>query len=167
MKRILALALVATVVFTSCNKQKRVMKGLVGNWTIEQSERFVLTSGGSEDKYEDLTNCGDLVISDIEGSDDPSMKNFVFTYYGSNGDTMKVSNILYTDDKNKRMVFKNALCDTNEYCNLIWTCDKTKRNKQIWSAYGVDTTFFYPTNKYDPSNANNWLMWRITLKRND
>ena len=166
MKRFGLILLVCTVAIFSCNKQKRKMKGLVGNWTIEQSERMVITAGGSESTYEDLANCGDLVVSDIH-EDSTTVKNFTFTYYGSDGDTIKVTNKLYTDDKNKRIVFKNALCDSTVGCDLIWTVDKSKKNKQIWSAYGVDSTFFYPANNFDPNNANQWLMWRITLKRND
>lgn len=166
MKKFGILFLVAALAIFSCNKQKRTMKRLTGNWTIEQSERMIITAGGSEQLYEDLSNCGDIVISDIH-EDSTTVKNFVFTYIDGNGDTLKVANKLYTDDKNKRIVFKNALCDSTVGCDLIWTVDKSKKNKQIWSAYGVDSTFFYPANNFDPNNANQWLMWRITLKRND
>ncbi len=166
MQKIGIILLAAALTIMSCNKQKRKMKGLVGNWTIEQSERMVITTGGSEDVYEDISNCGDIVISDIH-EDSTTVKNFTFTYIDANGDTLKVTNKLYTDDKNKRIVFKNALCDTTVGCDLIWTVDKSKKNKQIWSAYGIDNDFFYSPNNFDPNNANQWLMWRITLKRND
>jgi len=160
------LILAAALTMMSCNKQKRKMKGLVGNWTIEQSERMTITSGGSEMTDEDISNCGDMVISDIH-EDSTTVKNVDFTYYASNGDTLDFVGKLYTDDKNKRIVFKNALCDSTVGCDLIWTVDKSKKNKQIWSAYGVDGEWFYPTNNSDPNNANQWLMWRITLTRND
>ncbi len=166
MKNIGLFIIAASLIFLSCNKQKRKMKGLTGNWTIELSERAVLTTSGSEELYENISNCGDLVISDIH-EDSTTVKNYVFTYIDGNGDTLKVANKLYTDDKNKRMIFKNALCDSTVGCDLIWSVDKAKKNKQIWSSYGVDSTFFYPANNYDPNNANNWLMWRITLKRAD
>lgn len=166
MKKFLALSLIAVFVIAGCNKQKRTMKGLTGNWVIERSERMTITAGGSEFVDEDITNCGDIVISDIH-EDSTTVKNFVFTYIDQYGDTIKASNKLYTDDKNKRIVFKNALCDTTVGCDLIWTVDKSKKNKQIWSAYGIDSDWFYSANNFDPNNANNWMMWRITLKRND
>ncbi len=166
MKKFLALSLIAVFVIAGCNKQKRTMKGLTGNWIIEKSERFEIYSGGSEVPLEDISNCGDLVISDIH-EDSTTVKNFVFTYIDQYGDTMKVANKLYTDDKNKRIVFKNALCDSTVGCDLIWTVDKSKKNKQIWSAYGIDDDFFYSPNNADPTDADHWLMWRITLKRND
>lgn len=158
--------LAAALTIMSCNKQKRKMKGLVGNWTIEQSERMIINSGGSEQTVEDISNSGDMVVSDIH-EDSTTVKNVDFTYVSSMGDTLKFVGKLYTDDKNKRIVFKNALCDSTSGCDLIWTVDKSKKNKQIWSAYGVDNDWFYSPNNSDPGNANQWLMWRITLKRND
>ena len=160
------LILVSALTMMSCNKQKRTMKGLVGNWNIEQSERMTINTGGSESVYEDISSCGDVVISDIH-EDSTTVKNIDFTYYAANGDTMKYTGKLYTDDKNKRIVFKNALCDTTSGCDLIWTVDKSKKNKQIWSAYGIDNDWFYSPNNLDPNNAKQWLMWRITLTRND
>jgi len=161
------LMILLLVTLVACNKQKRLMKGLVGNWNIEQSERAVISTGGSEDFYEDITNCGQIVISEND-PESKEMKKFTFEYIGSDGDTMKMEGVLSTDEKNKRLVFQNVLVGdtaTGNYTNLIWTIDKSKKNKQIWSAYGVDSTFFYPTNKFNPADANNWLMWRITLKR--
>lgn len=155
------------VALVACNKGKRKMKGLVGNWRIEQSERAVIGTSGSEDFYEDITDCGELVISEDE-NESKEMKNFTFRYVNQNGDTLKMEGILTSDEKNKRIVFRDVLVGdtaTGNYTNLIWTVDKEKKNKQVWSAYGVDSTFFYPTNKFNPEDANNWLMWRITLKR--
>jgi hypothetical protein len=146
----------------ACNKEKRLMKGLVGNWTIEKSERAVIYSDGSEDMYEDRSDVGEIVISD--GATDET-KNFTFWYVEPDGDTMRFASTLSTDEKNKRLVFEKVLSDSTVYSDVIWTIDKSKKNKQVWSAYGVDTTFYYPTNKFNPGSANNWLMWRITLKR--
>lgn len=164
MKNIGLFIIAVAFTFAACNKQKRTMKGLTGNWTIEQSDKKEITTSGSENTLESIQNCGDLVISDYN-KDSTTIKKYTFTYYGSNGDTIRVTDLLYTDDKNKRIIFKHALCDSTPECDLIWTVDKAKKNKQTWTAYGVDSTFFYPSNNYDPNNANNWLMWQITLKR--
>ena len=154
------------LVFTSCNKQKRTMKGLTGNWNIEQSDKKEIFSSGSESTIESISNCGDLVISDIS-KDSSEVKNYSFTFVDSNGDTIRAANKLYTDDKNRRIIFKYALCDSTPECDLIWTVDKSKKNKQIWTAYGVDGEYFYPTNNTNPSASSSWLEWQITLKRND
>ncbi len=163
---LLAFTLVA-VVSGACNKQKREAKKLEGNWIIEQSERMIIYSSGDEDIYENNTRAGDLVITADPNPDSVESKAYTFTYYGANNDTLFVKGKLYTDDKNIRIVFKNALGDSTSNSDLIWTVEKSKKNKQIWSAYGVDSTFFYPPNNFDPSNASNWLMWRITLKRDN
>ncbi len=73
------LILVAALTMMSCNKQKRTMKGLVGNWNIEQSERMTINTGGSESVYEDISSCGDVVISDIH-EDSTTVKNIDFKY---------------------------------------------------------------------------------------
>lgn len=166
MKNIGLLLVAVAFVFASCNKQKRTMKGLTGNWNIEQSDKKQILSSGSENTIESISNCGDLVISDIS-KDSSEVKNYAFTFIDSAGDTIKVSNKLYTDDKNRRIIFKNALCDSTPECDLIWTVDKSKRNKQIWTAYGIDGTYFYPSNNNNPNDASSWLMWQITLKRAD
>lgn len=166
MKYTMILAAICTLMLVGCNKEKKKMKGLIGNWTIARSERAVIHSGGGEDMYEDITGCGEVVVSELEPKSDEA-KKFSFRYYGSGNDTLVMEGTLYTDEKNKRIVFEKVLSDSTVYSNLIWTVDKSKKNKQIWSAYGVDTTYFYPTNKFNPGDANNWLMWRITLKRDD
>ena len=48
---------------------------------------------------------------------------------------------------------------------MVWTIEKEKRRKQVWQMFGVDGIFFYPSNNQNPDAANNWVMWRITLKR--
>jgi len=161
-KLIFALLVVALV---ACNKQKKLMKDIVGNWDIEQSERAIVYSNGTEDFYDQRENAGQLVISADPNDGSGETKHYAFDFYGPNNDTMHLEGTLSTDEKNKRIVFKNALCDSTTFCDVIWTLDKSKKNKMIWSVYGVDTTFYYPTNKFNPGNANNWLMWRVSFRR--
>lgn len=86
-------------------------------------------------------------------------------YVSSEFDTIEAEGDLFSDEKNKRIVFKNALCDSSASCDLIWTIDKSKDNKQVWFVYGVDSTFFFPYNNNNPGSASNWVKWKITLKK--
>src|ERR1044071_194755 len=134
MKLRYAMTVMLLLALVACNKEKRKMKGLVGNWTIAQSERAAISTGGSEDFYEDVTYCGELVISEDE-NESKDKKNFTFRYVNQDGDTMNMSGVLSTDEKNKRIVFQNVLIGdtaTGNYTNLIWTVDKEKKNKQVW-----------------------------------
>src|SRR5688572_25267184 len=91
---IFALALLP--LFTNCNKEKRMMKNLEGNWNIETSEKSIVNPDGSEDTYETVSNAGRLIVSQGDGSSDDIMNyDFLFT----NGtDTMQVINKLVTDE---------------------------------------------------------------------
>lgn len=164
-KYLIALLLPAAILLSNCNKEKKVMKRLEGNWSIETSERSIMYPDGSTAEYENVSNAGTLVIyKDPNGTSDESML-YDFTYVSSNGDTLKASNVLVTDEKKNRIIMQKALNDSTFHCDLSWTIEKTKKNKQIWSIYGVDSTYYYPTNNQNPGAARNWLEWKMTLKR--
>lgn len=150
----------------SCNKQKKLMENMIGNWEIKSSERAYLNTDGSETVYETLSYAGTLVIFE-EDPDNPSetTKLYDFTFIDGNGDTLTAENRLVTDDKNKRIILKNALSDADTLCDIVWTIEKNKKNSQTWAVYGVDSTFFYPTNNQNPGAAVNSLVWRMELKR--
>ena len=155
-----------TVIISSCNKEKRLMDDLVGNWEIDKSEKFKLLPGGVDSLYEELENAGSIVI--YEDADNPSKtsKLYDFMFIDANQDTLEAKNTLISDEKNKRLILSDALSDSlgNTY-DLVWTIEKTKNNKQVWQIYGVDSTFFYPPNNNNPGDASNWLLWKLTLKR--
>src|SRR5687768_16441294 len=154
---------VAVVTITSCNKDERLMKRMEGNWTIESSVIKYHNADGSEQVIEELSNTGRLVISD--GSSDLE-KNYDFFYINSQLDTIQAKDLLVTDEYRSRMVMMNAIVDTvNGNKPIVWTITKQKRNKQVWSTYGVDSTLFYPSNNDNPGAASNWVSWEITLKR--
>jgi hypothetical protein len=154
--------LAAVLLLTNCNKEKRMMKTMEGNWTIELSEKSVLHQDGSEDVYESISNCGKLIVS--EGSSD-LIKQYDFFYVDANQDTMRAVNQLVTDEFKNRLIMMGGYTDSLGTKNLVWTIEKEKRNKQVWTVYGVDSTFFYPTNNMNPGATDNWAVWRITLKR--
>jgi len=162
----LILLCAALVLVCSCNKEKRLMEGLVGNWNIEKSERAYLNFDGTEDIYETIDNAGKLVISEDPNNPSKTMRLYDFMFIDANQDTLQQKDSLITDEDNKRIIFLNALVDSNGVeKNLVWTIEKEKKNKQIWSCYGVDSTFFYPENNNNPGDAANSLVWRLTLKR--
>lgn len=167
MKTKLTLLILAVALFVpyGCNKQKKLMEGLIGNWKISGSEKAYLNADGTEEVFETLSNPGSIVI--YEDPDNPSetVKLYDFNFIDGNGDTLSVKNLLVTDDKNKRIIFKNALSDADTLSDIVWTIEKNKKNRQTWAAFGVDSTFFYPQNNHNPGDAVNSLVWRIDLKR--
>lgn len=146
----------------ACNKEKKLMKNLQGDWRIDVSEKTIYRAGGSEETVERIYDAGKLMIS--AGSSDESKKYDLF-FVDSVNDTLKSSGDLVTDEYNDRIIMVNALVDSTCSRNIVWTIEKEKRNKQVWSVYGVDSTLFYPVNNKNPGNAVNWISWKITLKR--
>lgn len=161
----IALAVIAAVLFTltSCNRDEKLMKKMEGNWNIESSVITYHFASGGEQVIEDLSNTGRLVIT--EGNSDLE-KSYDFFYINSQLDTIQANNQLVTDEYRSRMIMTEALIDTvNGNKPIVWTIEKQKRNKQVWSTYGVDSTLFYPSNNMNPGTAENWVSWTITLKR--
>lgn len=165
MKVSLYILLVGSVLLVACNKEKRVMKGLLGNWKIYESEKAYLHADGSEEVYETLGNAGKLVV--YEDSENPSKtsKLFDFMFIDQQGDTLQKTSTLVTDEKNKRIILTDMFNDSDTLGDLVFTVEKESKNKQTWAAYGVDSTYFYPANNHNPGAAENWVVWRITLKR--
>ena len=58
-----------------CNKEKRLMNNLVGNWEIELSEKSVLRSDGTDSIYESISNSGYLTI--YEDPNNPSKELYL------------------------------------------------------------------------------------------
>lgn len=155
---------VFALLFSSCNRDEALMKRMEGNWIISSSVITYYGADGSEQVVEDLSNTGRLVISD--GSSDLE-KNYDFFYINTQLDTIQAKDILVTDEYRNRMVMMNAISDSTGKKPIVWTIEKQKRNKQVWSTYGVDSTLFYPSNNMNPGAATNWVSWQITLKRDD
>lgn len=161
----IALAVIVAALFTltSCNRDEKLMKRMEGNWTIEESVITYHYAAGGEEVIEQLSNTGRLVIT--EGNSDLE-KSYDFFYINSQLDTIQANNQLVTDEYRSRMIMTDALIDTvNGNKPIVWTIEKQKRNKQVWSTYGVDSTLFYPSNNMNPGAAGNWVSWTITLKR--
>ncbi len=155
----------ATIIIASCNKQKKLMEDLVGNWKIEKSEKLIIYNSGTEDVIESIENAGTLVISEDPNSESKESRMYDFFYIDNNGDTLQQKDTLVTDDKNKRMIMLNALGEVGDQNNITWTIEKSKKRKQVWSSFGVDTTMFYPPNNHNPGAASYWTVWTITLKK--
>lgn len=142
------------------------MDRLTANWAIETSERAILYSDGSEDLYETLANPGELIIHEDPNNPSKETRLYEFFYVGGDGDTISAKNILVSDEKNKRIILQGALNETGIQSDLVWTIDKSKKNRQEWSIYGVDSTFFYPENNHNPGgDTTSWLVWRIKLRK--
>ncbi len=159
----LAAFVAALFTLTSCNRDEKLMKRMEGNWNIESSVITYHYANGTEQVIEDLSNTGRLVIT--EGNSDIE-KKYDFFYINSQLDTIQANNQLVTDEYRSRMVMTDALIDTvNGNKPIVWTIEKQKRNKQVWTTFGVDSTLFYPSNNMNPGAAENWVSWTITLKR--
>ena len=147
---------------TSCHRDEKALQKMEGNWTIEESILTYHSASGGEQVIEQLSNCGTLIIS--EGDSDLA-KTYDFFFVNSTDDTMKIKNSLLTDESRNRMMMMEAIVDSSGNKPIVWTIEKQKKNKQVWSTYGVDSTLFYPANNNDPGAATNWVSWQITLKR--
>ncbi|HYG50458.1 MAG TPA: hypothetical protein VD905_06125, partial [Flavobacteriales bacterium] len=95
---------------TACNKEKKLMGRLEGNWTIVSSEKIIYGTDGGTTTVESLTNPGTLVIS--AGSSDVE-KNYDLFFVDSFEDTTKITDKLVTDEYNTRMVMLNGYTDTS------------------------------------------------------
>lgn len=155
--------IVALFAFTACNKDEKMLDKMEGNWKIESSVKTLHYADGTEQTLEELNNSGTLVMS--AGSSD-AIKNYTFFHVDSNDDTLNATGELVTDEYRTRMVMTNAFTDTSgTQKNIVWTIEKERKNTQVWSTYGVDSTLFYPANNYNPGTAGNWVVWTITMKR--
>ena len=154
--------ILSIAVLVSCNKEERLMKRLEGNWRIDKSVKTIHYADGHEEVIEDISDAGKLILS--EGSSD-NEKQYDFLYIDKNLDTMRSYNVLVTDEYNNRMIMTDAYTDTTGAKNIVWTIEKEKKNKQVWSTYGVDSVLFYPSNNHNPGAAGNWVVWTVTLRR--
>ncbi len=145
------------------------METLTGNWRIEKSEKYLVFADERDSVLlETISNPGTLVIFEgTEGDEDPPKESrlYDFTFIDSNNDTLMAADSLVSDSKNLRLIFKNAIIDSTSTKNLVWTVEKKKKKKQQWVTYGVDSTLFYPLNNNNPGAADNWIVWRIYLKK--
>jgi hypothetical protein len=155
--------MLAGFLIASCNKEKKLMGRLEGNWTIESAEKIVYFNDGTSTTIESLNKPGKLVISKGSSAEE---KNYDFFYVDVNMDTIKMTDKLVTDEYNTRMVMLNGYTDTSgTKKNVVWTIEKNNKNKQVWSTYGVDSVLFYPPNNHNPGAANSWISWKLTMKR--
>ena len=164
MKKAIVLAALVSAALAGCKKDEKLMERMEGNWTIESSVKKIHYANGTEQTIEELSGTGMLVIT--AGSSDLE-KNYDFMYIDGQADTMQSRNILVTDEYRSRMVMVNAYADSSGSHNIVWTIEKQKKNKQVWSTYGVNDTLFYPSSNMNPGAAANWVYWEITLKRDD
>lgn len=164
-KKFNALLLFGILLLSACNKEKKLMEGLIGNWNIKESERAYLHTDGSEEVYETLSNAGKLVISEDTESPSETSKHYRLTFVDGNQDTLEAENRLITDEKNKRIILLNALSDSTAQANMVWTIKREKKNKQTWTLYGTDSTFFYPAENNNPGAATTSMVWRMKLDR--
>jgi hypothetical protein len=160
---ILYTALAAMLLLSACNKDEKMLEKMEGNWQIESSVKTIHYADGTVETMETISNAGTFVLA--AGSSD-DIKSYTFFHIDSNNDTMNTSGDLVTDEYRTRMVMTNGYTDTSgAKKNIVWTIEKEKKNKQVWSTYGVDSTLFYPSNNLNPGAAGNWVVWTITLKR--
>lgn len=135
---------------------------LEGTWKITRSERMAIFPDGSIDKFEDLENAGSLEIFEATPAAE-TFKEFIFTYTNFQGDNVGLQSLIYTDEDRRRVSFSKVLCDSPFECDIVWTVDTDEKKKQVWSTYGNEAHFFYPPDRYDPTDDSQHLKWRITL----
>ena len=160
-----ALIMLTIVLFFSCKGDEfKFPDKLDGDWTIVRSERMAILADGSVDVFEDIENAGTLQIYEPSPPAE-TLKEFRMLYTNYLGDQVDISSLLYTDEASSRIGFSKVLCNSPFECDIIWTVDENKKNRQVWSTYGNEEMFFYPPDRYDPSNDDFHLKWRITLER--
>ncbi|MBI1226537.1 MAG: hypothetical protein GC192_14985 [Bacteroidetes bacterium] len=168
MKNIFALLLLSaslTLILTSCQPDEiKYPDALIGTWTITKSERMGILSDGSVDKFEDIENAGTLDIFEATPPAE-TFKEFVFNYTNFQGDKVTLNSLIYTDEDKRRVSFSKVLCGSPFECDIVWTVEENKKNKQVWSTYGNEEAFFYPNDRYDPTDDDLHLKWRITLEK--
>ena len=137
---------------------------LEGEWTIVHSTRLRIFNNGNVEVFEDKDNAGTLNIYDDPEAISDLVKKFDFDYTNYANARAAFTRLLFTDEEATRIFFSKALCDSPFDCDIVWTVDENKKNRQVWSAYGDQTGYFYGE-RYDPSNDNYHLKWTITLER--
>ncbi len=162
-KYLVTLAMV--LLLAGCKKiEFKYPKQLMGDWTIVHSERAIINSDGTLDFFEDKKNAGNLKVYEPNPSAE-TFKEFEFTYTNFNGQGAFFHSYIYTDEGGTRIFFSKILCDSPFECDLVWTVEENKKNRQVWAAYGTSDGFFYPPDRFDPSDDATHLVWRITLER--
>ncbi|MCG8574094.1 MAG: hypothetical protein MI810_04360 [Flavobacteriales bacterium] len=153
-----------TASFVGCRKDKRFLNRLENTeWEITTSKRWIIYNDGTTEIFEDLTNAGTIYITeDPLGSEILKEVRMVYTNYL--GGTSDFTTLLYTDDLHTRVGMSQVLCNDPFECDLVWTVDVNKRNKQVWSAYGSDGSYFFPPDTYN-ANKDHHLKWEITLTK--
>lgn len=163
MKKNIYTAICALIFLSACNKDEKMLKKMEGNWEIESSVKTIHFADGTTQVMDETSNAGTMVMS--AGSSD-DIKNYTFTHIDSNNDTLNSTGELITDEYRTRMIMTNAYTDTSGTMkNIVWSIEKEKKNKQVWSTYGVDSVLFFPSNNLNPGAAVNWVVWTITMKR--
>jgi len=137
---------------------------LEGEWKIVKSERAIINQDGSLDYFENLENSGNLSVFEADPPAE-TFKEFIFNFTNYLGDSGSFRSFIYTDEGGSRIFFSQVLCNSPFECDLVWTVEENKRNRQVWAAYGTLDGYFYPPDRYDPSNDSGHLVWRITLEK--
>lgn len=139
-------------------------KRLMGEWNVERTERMRIFPDGSVVHFEDISNAGSLTVME---ANPPAtfLREYAFTCTNFEGITFSLGGNMIFDEDGSRAIWLNALCSDPFECDLVWTLEENKRNKQVWSAYGNETEFFWPTDRWNPGDDASHLKWRITLVR--
>jgi len=153
----------------SCTKRDRANRMLTqmeGDWIIEKSERWNIFKDGSTDKFEDLTDAGEISISPDEIIGLGGTKNISVMYTNFQGGVFSITTLMSTDEDRSRVIWNGALCNEVFECDLYFQIEEQSRNQMIWT-----THFMYKdgSNHYgrfsDPTTAQFNTRWTITLKR--
>jgi hypothetical protein len=165
MKKLLFILIMFTVLFAGCKKkQYKYIDDLEGEWTITHSERVMIYPDGTQDVYEDIDNAGTMSVYEANPPAE-TFKDFTFSYTNFQGVPVGISSSVYVDEDATRVGFSQVLCSSPFECDIVWTIEVDKKNKQVWAAYGTADGFFFPPDRYDPTNDDYHLVWRITLER--
>ena len=166
MKRLITIIFIALACWIlSCKPTDEAYPiDLEGDWQIVKSERMRIFNNGNVEFFEDLENAGTLNIYDDPDAISDLVKGFDFSYTNFNGANVSFSSLLHTDEEGLRIFMAGVLCNSPFECDIVWTVDENDKNRQVWSAYGDQTNFFYG-DQYDPSNDDFHLKWTIILER--
>ncbi|MEO0899772.1 MAG: hypothetical protein AAFY71_25395 [Bacteroidota bacterium] len=167
--RILYIVLPLVCCLFSCTKidrANRMLTQMEGEWIIEKSERWSILKDGSTDKFEDLTDAGEIMISPDEAFDLGGTKVIDMSYTNFQGQGFSISTLLVTDEDRTRVILKNLLCNELFECDLYLQIEERSRNTMVW------TTHFFvkggPTHYSrfaNPTEADFNTKWTLTLKR--
>lgn len=154
------------ILFSACSGPEFTYpEKLDGSWTISRSERMIIWNNGTVEHFEDIENAGTLLVYEPV-PEAATLKEFVFTYTNYLGATAEFSSLLYSDEGGKRVSFSGVLCNSPFECDIVWTVEENSKNRQVWATYGDNQKFFYPPDRWDPTDEDGHLKWRITLTRN-